>query len=109
MMDEQRDLFSGLAQSARDEAIDRVSVNAGPWLPIAIGYIARITEWEGTAEDLRLKLIDSGCPFPHHHNAWGALIMAAVKRGMLQATGRMAKMKTPKSHARKSSVYRRAA
>jgi hypothetical protein len=108
-MDDQRDLFSGLAQTARDEAIERVAINSGPWMTVATGYIARLREWEGTAEDLRLRLVSDGCPFPHHHNAWGALVMSAVKRGMLKPTGRMAKMKTPKSHARKTSVYRRAA
>lgn len=58
----------------------------------------------GTGEGIRLAVM---LPPPHHHNAWGAVIRMAVRRGLLMDTGQMAHMTSKKSHARRSPVYRR--
>lgn len=42
---------------------------------------------------------------PHHHNSWGAVVNAAVRRGTLVPTGDHVPMAEPSSHARKTPVY----
>lgn len=44
---------------------------------------------------------------PHHFNAWGAAIMAAVRRGALTPTGSYSAAKAPKKHAHRNPVYER--
>lgn len=96
------DLFS--AAGARDAALEQVADNAGPiFMARAQAAIAKLYgEWTG--EDIRLALLRAGI-IPHHHNAWGAVISKAVKRGMLVPTGRWVGMKTTRSHARRTPVY----
>jgi len=60
---------------------------------------------ELTGEDIRHAIEVRGVR-PHHHNAWGALIMAAVRKELIQKTGRLVKMKDPRSHARQTPIYR---
>lgn len=96
------DLFAAAAK--RDEELARVLDNAQPWSDRAAAEIKKLKNWTGTAEDLRhaLRLIVGE---PHHHNAWGGLIMGAVKRRDLIKTGEHRNMKDAKSHARKTPVY----
>lgn len=97
------------AKAARDEAIDRVATNAGSeWVATGLNKISQLAAGEYTGEQIRLILTEAGI-VPHHHNAWGALISSAVKRGILIDTGRLDHMQTKKSHARKTSVYQKAA
>jgi hypothetical protein len=72
-----------------------------------MGYVSLIpADWHGTAEDMRLMLGKQGCPLPHHHNAWGALVRSARIKGLLSEIG-FEKAKTKKSHARRVLTYRR--
>ncbi len=96
------DLFT--AADARDEGIDIVSNNALSWFDQAASYISQMNAWTGTGEDMRM-LITQVIGEPHHHNAWGAMIMAAVRKGDLIKTGEMRKMVGDKSHARMTPVY----
>jgi hypothetical protein len=102
------DLFSAI--EARDEALAQVSRNAGlDWMGGALLRIAAFRNWRGTAEDVRVTLLANSYPSPHHHNAWGALIKTAIKRKLIIPTGDLTNMKTKKSHARRTPVYRSAA
>ncbi len=99
------DLFS--AKAARDAALDHVLGNEGmSWKAEALRRISQLGEWSGTAEALRLKLLQEKLPTPHHHNVWGGLINSAVKRRYLINTGVRDSMRTPRSHARNTPVYR---
>lgn len=98
----QLSLFDGVA--ARDEALTKVQKNSGDFMARGISFIAMMQPCECTGEDLRLRLTKAGI-FPHHPNAWGSLIMNAVRLGLLKNTGRVVKMKVKSSHARKTSVY----
>ena len=89
---------------ARDQALARVERAAGKFMAMGIGGIAMLNPGEYTGEDIRLKLSRVGI-VPHHHNAWGSLIMQAVKLGLLKNTGRMEQMRVRSSHARMTSVY----
>jgi hypothetical protein len=102
------DLFEAAeARAARDEAIQRISSSAANWMPRArLAVQALPAGWEGTGEDIRLHLLRLLEP-PHHHNAWGALVNHCVKAGWLEWTGSIRNMRTRRSHARSTKVYRR--
>jgi hypothetical protein len=105
-------LFSepSAAKAARDEALERVTESGGDWQDRALLMLRRLPPgFEGTGEAFRLRLITDGLDKPHHHNAWGALIRHAIRLGHLQDTGKMAHMRTVRSHARKTPVYVRVA
>jgi hypothetical protein len=105
MMNEQNEFLFD-ARSARDDALKTVSDNAGmSWNEKALLEIRKHDGLTCIAEELRL-LVYPEIGDPHHHNAWGAVIMTAVKRGLLVPLDvKPRSMKTLKSHARKSPVY----
>ena len=94
---EQRDLF-----------LDQISLNNTEWINEVSGFIRdRIPcGWKGTGEDIRHLVINAGISKPKHPNAWGAVIMTAVKyRGWLKKTGVAVPMKDKTSHARLTWQY----
>lgn len=98
-------LFSEL--EARDKAISQVMGNAGDdWRDEAY-RVFRDMPSIMTGEDFRVACIENGVK-PHHHNAWGGIVAGLVRSGYLQDTGRTTTMKSPGSHARKTTVYRKA-
>lgn len=92
----------------RDEAMDRVLSNSGKWSVNALIRVNRLPRgWIGTGEDIRLELTHAGLPPPHHHNAWGGMINACVRQGVLEWTQRLGQMRVPRSHARSTKVYKK--
>jgi len=96
-MSTQADLF-------RNEGLHRVRQNSGEWFLAAMKAVERLPSGEYTGEDVRLA-IEPHVGNPHHHNAHGALIAQAVRRRILHPTGRWRKMRTAKSHARRTMIY----
>jgi len=107
MNGKQGDLFD-LAEGRRlqAEGIERVSLNAGNFIQRGLAAIAVLPPGRYTGETIRAKLLAKEIA-PHHPNAWGALILAAIKRGMLHHTGHYVPMRSKKSHAHKNEVYER--
>lgn len=105
---EQRGLFdSPDARTQRDDALAKVSRPS--WLEEAVAsFTSAAPTGEFTGEELRTTLLAAGLTEPHHHNAWGALVMTLVRRKLIQATGAYRAMSTTRSHARKTPVYKRA-
>lgn len=102
------DLFT-YAEAQRDRALHQVTRQ--DWMPAAIGVFRRhCRELPDifTGEDIR-ELVTAYAGSPHHPNAWGALTMALSRQGMIVPTGTVAKMKSAKSHARRTFEYRLAA
>lgn len=100
------DLFE--AADARDRALKLVSEHAGDFMQRGEAAIRALPAgWRGTGEELRLYVEALGIE-PHHHNAWGALIRVCVTAKWIRWTGEHEHMKTAKSHARLTPVYRRA-
>ena len=97
----------GAAKEERDFNLSRVTTNAGSdFRRDAIACILRV--WSGreaTSEDFRLTCEEQGI-VPHHHNAWGGLTMGLKKMGALIETGELRAMKSSRSHARRTMVYR---
>lgn len=102
------DLFGdvGKAKADRDAALKRVTERGGDWQSRAIAAMSlMLPGFEGTAEDIRIRMMMRGFELPHHYNAWGAMIKAAEKQRVLMRTGQRRHMKGSKSHARKTDVY----
>lgn len=100
------DLSASLA--ARDLGMITVEANSGSWHPAALQVIASLPAgWIGIGEDIRAAVVASDVGEPHSRYAWGALINAALRKGLLELTGRRLPMRAVKSHARKSDEYRR--
>ena len=94
------------AADQRDKALAQVQANAGDFTSRALGALRDFPDgFETTGEQIRVLLDRRGIR-PHHHNAWGAVINIALRNGLLEDTGRMTKMSTAKSHARRTPVYR---
>lgn len=78
-----------LGQAARDEGTARVLENAGDeWrdrIAFLIDGLARRLP-ELTADDVRAEAERVGMEPPHHHNAWGAALLAAGRRGSIRRT-----------------------
>jgi hypothetical protein len=104
--------FSDLPLFAAGDALktrnlDKVLSNAGAhWIDQASELIQdRLGGQEVLAECFRMICEEEGVK-PHHHNAWGGLTSALVKRGILEETGRIEKSKDPRSHSRRQPVWR---
>jgi hypothetical protein len=97
-----------LARAARDEAQARVLDNEPPpWIDDALALLRRFVADRQSfiGEDFRVYAALHGLRQPHHHNAWGALMMTAAKRGICCPTDQTRQMCTSKSHARRSPVW----
>lgn len=87
----------------RDAALERVSRGT-----FTDDVCAALSDYRGqylTGEAIRFHMEQRGIE-PHHHNAWGAAIMTAARRGLLEKTGRYLPMQSLKSHARRTPEYR---
>lgn len=97
------------ARKRRDEGIAKVTDHNQPWAMRALDLIAIIRHEfsDFTGEQLRVH-VQAVIGAPDHPNAWGAICVAAIRHGLIVATGEYRQMNTPGSHARKTPVYRSA-
>ena len=96
------------ARQLRAEGIARVLQHAdASWVEYALQGVLRYAKEhrEFIGEDFRVWYLLNGGMTPHHHNAWGALLNVAVKKGIVAPTDRMRQMNTEKSHARRSPLW----
>ena len=99
------EIKEGEAEAAKETALARVASSNAVWFSAALKAIPHYPKDEATGEEIRL-FVQSRVGRPAHHNATGALIRSAKARGLLAETGRYSSMKTTRSHARKTPVYR---
>ena len=96
------------AIQAKQVALRHVSENSGSWMDVFLEGLEKMARANDgmtvTGEKLRMML-EPVVGAPHHHNAWGAAISLAVKKGYAVPTGQYVAMRGPKSHARKTPVY----
>jgi hypothetical protein len=98
------------AVADRDAALEQVATvaeAAASFMTRGLTAIARLPAGEFTGEDVRDHLTKLNI-VPHHPNAWGALVAKAVRDKLLTPTGERRPMKGPRSHARRTDVYRTA-
>lgn len=99
------DLFDPTESKARrDEGMARAALRSSDFMELALLAINLLPRGEYTGEVIRADLLNKGIE-PGHPNAWGALINAAVRRGLIRQTGRYVPMQAKKSHARATQVY----
>lgn len=97
-----------IGRQARDDALDAVLNKNAIWRTHVLDFIEnRLPQgWVGTGEDIRRLAVEDGLPNPGHPNAWGAVIMYAVKnKKWLQWTGKARPMTQRSSHARLTREY----
>jgi hypothetical protein len=100
------DLFANIAaEEAKRAGMARVAANATDYTVAGLAAITAMTG-EFIGEDVRAVLLGKGV-VPPHPNAHGSLINLAARYGLIVHTGRYAKPKGVKSHARESKVWRR--
>lgn len=91
----------------RDCGIEAVTRSTDPFVDRVRAVVEQMpVGTEVTGEDIRTICADQGI-VPGHHNAWGAAVMACVKRELIAKTGEYRKMRDPRSHARETPVYTR--
>jgi hypothetical protein len=97
------------AEAARDRALAQVEQSNEGWFQLAILQIEQLGKRESqpevTGEDIR-RIIEPMIGKPSHSNAWGAVIATAMRRKLIFDTGRMGRMVSLASHARKTTIYR---
>lgn len=99
----QLNLFES-GEALRDQALERLEQKNETFMARGIVEIAKLPVGEYTGEDIRFRLAEKDIA-PKHPNAWGALIMSAVRSKILRDSGKTTKMKARSSHARKTTIY----
>lgn len=101
-----RPAIINLGEALRDAGCQAVLEHAGDWKDEARKVFLAMGQQELTGEDIRRECEARGVR-PHHANAWGAFVLGLVREGYLESTGRIVPMRDPRSHARKTQLYRR--
>ena len=101
------------SSKARDEGMQQSSENNSEWMALALIELEQLSNgaagWSNlesgfTGEDIR-NILTPRIGKPRSPHGWGTLIMHAVRRKMIAATGRYVPMRDVRSHARKTAVY----
>jgi hypothetical protein len=96
------------AEQARNQALRQVEQNNDEWFGIALLQIESLGKREGQqemiGEDIR-RMVEPAVGKPSHPNAWGAVIATAMRRKLIFDTGRVGRMTSITSHARKTTIY----
>jgi len=88
----------------RDEGIHLISGNSKSWQERALDVVRSMPDGEMMGEDIHKK-VEVAIGDPHHPNAYGALIMKAIRAGVIVRTGEYRKSSRPSAHARANPVY----
>lgn len=93
-------------EALRERGIKRVSSNNKEWMQRCIARFESVfvNDTTFTGENIRLAC-ELHNLHPVHVNAWGALINALVRKGLIKATGIYVTPKDRSSHARKIKQY----
>lgn len=95
------------ATEARDVGLEQVRESNSVWCAEALVAVKALPDGMFfTGERLRHYLIGIGVSQPRHHNAWGALVMTACRRGYIEKTGVLIHMGDRRSHGRLTPEYR---
>ena len=101
------------ARARRDIGIALVTTSNVDWTfrtreAFRTWLAAQPPDREWIAEDFRSHLDARNWIAPSHPNAWGALFGWIARSGLVVDAGRLERMTQPRSHARRSPVYRKA-
>lgn len=97
------------ARAARDVGIAKTTKKNSEWMQRALDMLPKLRGLgiaEFTGEMARVKLRQIGLEDPTNAHAWGTMIRAAMKRGVVADTGKVVQMFGERSHARRTPVWR---
>lgn len=97
---------TALRDKGIEQAHQSVEADTPGWTQSAIKYLELYPHKEFMAEELRLWAYANGLPKPPHGRAWGAVMVGAVKRGLVVHGGYRA-VKNPKAHGTPANVWRK--
>lgn len=94
----------------RDAGIARTLAANDAWAARALDALRAfaLTRNTFTIEAFRHDWLSRGGEAPASHKAWGGLAQAAVREGIIVATGEYRKAASPGTHAHPVAVWRRA-
>jgi hypothetical protein len=97
--------MSSEGERRRDYGTDLTAANNRAWMDTAFAVVSLYAPHDRTflAEEFRTY---PGIGSPRHPNAWGALTLKAVRKGIIEHTGQWAKAKSARNHAHYYKVYR---
>lgn len=102
------EFFSG--QEERDygikQAIDHAEEEVPEWKEQALDFLQRFPGDEFQIEDVRQWAEKHGLPRPPHNRAWGAVALAAKRKGLIVFSG-YDTVDNPKAHCAPCGVWRR--
>lgn len=100
-------------RALRDAGIEQAANNANAhhesWTENALGFLRKYLSYTATefqAEDVRMAGLNV-LPEPPSNRAWGAVMAAAVKAGLIRKTG-YAPVNNPRAHRTPATVWVRA-
>lgn len=94
--------WEGSGKNRRDASLNKVERE--PFKRLIARFIDQLLPGEYSSETIRNAAQAAGIR-PHHFNAWGAAIMAAIKRKTLLPTSDYRASHAPAKHARRIRIY----
>ena len=102
----QLDFFK--SEQLREYGITRAIENAGRksdnWRDHALQFVVRFPKERFMTEEVRVWAHENGLPIPPSARAWGAVIRAAEKLGLVRRVG-YGSVSNPKAHRTPASVW----
>lgn len=93
----------------RDEGIESVAASNASFVERVVEDVIRPLAESGklfTADHVRVLADHLGIPEPRHFNAWGAPMMTARRRGLIEATGVLVPSSRGVAHAHSNRAWR---
>ena len=92
---------AGIAQ-----ALDNAERKTPTWKDQALEYVRRFPGKEFMTEDVRQYAYRHGFPNPPSERAWGGVMVAACKEGLIERVG-FAAVSNPNAHRTPATVWRK--
>ena len=96
-----RNRNAGIAQS-----LDNADRKTPSWKQRALEYVRRYPRNEFMTENVRHYAYSRGLPHPPSERAWGGVMVAACKEGLIERVG-FASVSNPNAHRTPATVWRR--
>ena len=105
-MADQLNIFEAkkLKEEGMQRAVDNAELHAPNWKEQALEYVRNFPQQRFQTEDVRVWAYEKGLERPPHDRAWGAVIAAARKQGIVKHDG-YESVSNPAAHSTPASVW----
>jgi len=93
-----------LKQKGINQAADNAEFNHPGWAKEALSFVKKIRRKQFMAEDIRKFAYDRGLSRPPHERAWGGIMQAAVRLGLIKQIA-WGQVTNPKAHMANAAVW----